>query len=107
MCTQCAPLAWLAQNGSGMGDGHIQGLHRALPGFGGKVRIPQGHLDGGMPHQLLDDLEGHAPHRQVAAVGVAQVVPGDGALFPGFTARVSRYSVMLAVRGWPPGWQNT
>jgi len=32
---------------------------------------PQDHFDGGVPHQLLNDLEGHAPPRKVAAVGVA------------------------------------
>ncbi len=31
-------------------------------------------------HQLLDDLERNAPHGEVAAVGVAQVVPGDAPL---------------------------
>jgi hypothetical protein len=45
------------------------------------VRVPHGHFDGGVPHQLLNDLEGYAPHRKVATVGVPQVVPSDDALW--------------------------
>jgi hypothetical protein len=80
MRPQYAPLTFLAQSGARLGDGPIQLLHRALPRLGRQVRVPHGHFDGGVPHQLLNDLEGHAPHREVAAVGVAQVVPANAAL---------------------------
>ena len=63
-----------------MGDGSIQFLHGALPRLGQQVRVPHGHLDGGVPNQFLNDLEGNASHREVAAVGVPQVVPADAAL---------------------------
>jgi hypothetical protein len=36
------------------------------------------HLDGGVPHQLLDGLQGDPAHYEVAGEGVAQRVPSDG-----------------------------
>ncbi|WP_374269765.1 hypothetical protein [Corallococcus sp. RDP092CA] len=38
------------------------------------MRVPHGHLDGGVPHQLLDDLQRHAPHGKVAAATPVVVV---------------------------------
>ncbi len=54
----------------------VELLHRALPGLRREVGVTHGHFDGGVAHQLLDDLERDAPHGEVAAVGVPQVVPG-------------------------------
>ena len=39
------------------------------------------HFNRRVAYQLLDLLEDNAPHRKVAAVGVAQIVPADAALW--------------------------
>lgn len=41
---------------------------------GGEVRIAHGHLDVGMPQQLLDRLQAGTPHDQVSGEGVAEVM---------------------------------
>ena len=37
-----------------------------------QVRVPERHVDGGVAHQLLNGLQGHTPHHQVAGERVAE-----------------------------------
>jgi hypothetical protein len=53
------PLASLAQSGAWLGDGPIQFLHRALPRLGRQVRIPHGHLDGGLCAKPVERPRSH------------------------------------------------
>jgi hypothetical protein len=69
MFPQCAPSALLPGTAWSWRT-EVELLHGALPGLGGEVGIPHGHLDGRMAHQLLDDLERDTPHGEVATVGV-------------------------------------
>lgn len=59
----------------GFGDGLIQHLDGLLLRVGRQVRVPEGHLDRRVSEKFLDHLQRHALHRQVARVGVPQVVP--------------------------------
>ena len=71
------PSGVSARCGVELGHGPVELLHRALPGLWREVGVPQGHLDERVAHQLLDDLERDAPHGEMAAVGVPQVVPAE------------------------------
>src|SRR5262245_53250472 len=62
-------------------DGLIEELYRCALRLRTEVRVAHRHLDGGVAHQLLDDLQGHALHREVASVGVSQVMPADAPLW--------------------------
>jgi hypothetical protein len=66
MCRQCAVGA------------HVEGTHRVLLHVRAEVGVAHCHLDGGMPHQLLDGLQRYPAHDEVAGEGVAQRVPPDG-----------------------------
>jgi hypothetical protein len=56
------------------------------------------HLDGRVPHQLLDRLERHATHREMAPVGVPQVVPSDAALLAA-DVRLAKRTLQRALHG--------
>ena len=72
----CRGQAQMLQNRPGRSS-CCTALSRALRR---EVDVPHRHFDGGVAHQLLDDLEWDTPQGEVAAVGVAQVVPGDAPL---------------------------
>jgi len=71
MGTQCSPPASLPGAAWSWGTGRSSYCTALSRASGAKVGVPQGHFDGAVAHQLLDDLERDTPHGEVAAVGVA------------------------------------
>jgi hypothetical protein len=92
------PFGASVRSGLEVGHRKVELLHGARPSLGGQVGIALCHLDGRVPHQLLDRLEGHTTHREVTAVGVPQVVPADAALLAA-DVRLAKRALQRALHG--------
>ena len=53
-------------------------VHRTAPKPWRQMRVPHGHLDGGVTHQFLHRGQRNAAHRQVTGERVPQHVPLEG-----------------------------
>jgi hypothetical protein len=54
--------------------GGVEQAHRVAPDIRREVRVPHRHFDRGVPQELLDCLQGHAPPDEVRGERMAEVV---------------------------------
>lgn len=67
--------------------GLVKDADRRPPRVRAQVGIARRHLDRGMAHQLLNDLQRYAAHGEMTSVAVAQVVPANLPHFAGDACR--------------------